>query len=582
MKITFKMLRWKNFLSYGDQFTELNLTKSPSTLITGENGAGKSTILEALVFGLYGKPYRKIKKAELLNSKNNRQTLVEIEFTTEDGGKKTQYLIRRGIKPDVFEIYENGDLLNQPGNSRDYQTIIDRRILRCTYEVFTQLVVVGKSVHTPFMTMKPVDRRLFVETVLNLDVFTVMNKVLTSKLSANREQVANCKLRHALAARDVEHKTRDIEVAKTTTADIYQHEIERLEAEIKEVRRQGRDLVKQKTEAESRLDYDSINKSFEIENKIQKAKLMIGQANARLADNKKMIQAIEHAINCDACGQKLPETRRANRLEQLTKSKSELEEAKTGISKKIEIMNEKLEAIKPAIETHKEAIKEIQRLETLISDRLAMIKVIIGKKGQIKEPKTASVDILCADLERLVRDEQEAKVELDMVTEETKYLTAMKNMLGDSGVKSVLVKKFVPMINQAINHHLSKLGFFGKFTLDQNFDETIKARGFEELGYHSYSEGEKLRIDLAVLMAWREMARLQGILHTNLLVFDEVVDASMDSAGTAALSQVLGSLDNVNVFIVSHSPEKIGDAARSQIEVVKDRRGFSKFKRAQK
>lgn len=582
MNLTFNKLRWKNLLSYGDQFTEIVLDRIPSTIITGENGAGKSTILEALVFALYGKPYRKIKKGELVNSKNSRAVEVEVEFVVEDGGRRSEYLIRRGIKPDLFEIYENGTLLNQPGNSRDYQAILDKKILRCSYEVFTQIVVVGKAVHTPFMTMKAADRRTFVETILNLDVFTVMNKVLSSRLSSNKDASLEAKTVLALARRDVEHKEREIETAKGTSVEFYARDIARIDEAVKDAKRQGRDLVKTRKEVEERLKPHTVEQAADIRRKIQKARLMLGQATTRLTDNKKTIQAIEHALNCDACGQKLPETKRQARLDELKRVRVELEGAKDAIAKKIATLEEKGAALAPDLAIHEEATTEIARLDTLIADRVAAVKALGVKRGQIKEPSAAPVEALVSELDTLRAEEEKATAALDSVLEDGKYLAALKTMLGDSGVKSILVKRFVPMINQSINHHLSKLGFFGKFTLDQNFEETIKARGFDELGYHSYSEGEKLRIDLAVLMAWREMARLQGIINTNLLIFDEVMDASMDAAGTTAFAQVLSSLTGTNIFVVSHSPEKIGDMVRSHIEVAKDKRGFSKFKKVKK
>lgn len=582
MILTFQKLRWKNLLSYGDQFTEIHLAKSPSTLITGDNGAGKSTILEALVFCLYGKPYRKIKKQELVNSKNGRGVEIEVEFSVEDAGARQEYLVRRGIKPDIFEIYQNGTLLNQSSTTKDYQSILDKKILRCSYEVFTQIIVVGKAVHTPFMTMKAADRRGFVETILNLDVFGVMNKVLTSRLGANKDQSSDAKTALALASRDVEHKTREIEISKGTSIENYQREQDRLGDEIKTIKRTMCELMAKREEAEKKVTDVDMSSLLEVKGKAEKARGMMSQISTRLTDAKNAIKSVEHSMSCHACGQKIPARLQDERKSTLEATRAKLQEAKDGLSKKITGYDEKMTAIQPVIDLNASLRQEIATIDALLASHAAQVKALQVKKNSQKQPNLEPTEALIADLETLTKAEDAARQALDDVLDEGKYLNALKGMLGDAGVKQILVKRFVPMINQSINHHLSKLGFFGKFTLDQNFEETIKARGFDELGYHSYSEGEKLRIDLAVLMAWREMAKLQGIINTNLLIFDEVMDASMDAAGTAAFAQILTGLTGTNIFVVSHSPEKIGDLVRGHIEVAKDRRGFSKFKKAKR
>ncbi len=578
--IFFKTVRWKNILSYGDRFTEIQLDRSPSTLITGDNGTGKSTILEAICFGLFGKPFRRIKKGDIVNSKNARGALVEIEFEHRLADRTDYYHIRRGVKPDVFEIIKNGEIQNQHAATKDYQAWFQSQVLKCDYNVFTQIVLVGEATHVSFMRMRTNERRAFVETVLNLNVFSMMNKIHSTHLSALKERTQQLKLDYSLKEQALEfQKSRilDLERADRRSAEVesqrVMHEIVSLEDEVEGFKQ----TIEELTREMKPLDEAKMAKSA---TKLKSIKAMLSKASFKISSLESDIKRMEETHVCHACHQDLPIDQKHQQIET---ARNELEKLK-GMVRDLEGKETELEVAlavdEKVAEGNNEIKREIASLNSLIRDRQNRIDRLKNETARGGVSHSAEIKEAQAVVELLENEFSALRKEREEVAEETEYHNLIKTMLQDTGIKASMIKRFIPIINQTINHNLAKLGFFGRFTLDENFEETILARGFDTLSYNSYSEGEKLRIDLAVLLAWRDMARMQGILSTNLLMFDEVIDASMDASGTEAFTTLLGALTDVNVFIISHSPEKIIDKVRSQISFSKEKSGFSKLKEA--
>ena len=577
--IFFKTVRWKNIFSYGDRFTEIQLDRSPSTLITGENGSGKSTILEAVSFALFGKPFRRVKKGDIVNSKNGREAVVEIEFEHRMANKTDQYKIVRGIKPEIFEIYKNGRLENQNSQTKDYQQQLQTQVLKCDINVFSQIVLVGEATHTSFMRMKSGERRVFVETILNLNVFSQMNKLHSVELSSLKERSQQLKLDYSLKEQELNFKKSRIEDMEKAVIKIAEAENNRVIHEIVSLEEEISSFQETIDELNAKiLTYDDKD-TKSLTKKLTSVKDLLSKASFKITALNQELKKLEDTHVCHACHQDIPEAMKKTQLEKIIQDLSKIKDAKKDLENKEEeleielseknVINEKNDVIK----------KDISSTHLLLLDRQARIQKLKQQTAQSSSPVDYKEEI--EDNKELIKklelEFEELKTEGEKLSSDLEYHNLIKTMLQDNGIKASMIKRFIPIINQTINHNLSKLGFFGRFTLDENFEESIMARGFDNLSYNSYSEGEKLRIDLAVLLAWRDMARMQGILTTNLLMFDEVIDASMDTSGTEAFTSLLSALHDTNVFIISHSPEKIIDKVRSQISFTKGRNGFSKM-----
>lgn len=577
--IFFKTVRWKNIFSYGDHFTEIQLDRSPSTLITGENGSGKSTILEAVCFGLFGKPFRRIKKADIINSKNGKGALVEIEFEHRLANRTDHYLIRRGVKPEIFEVFKNDQLVSQNAASKDYQAQLQTNVLKCDFNVFTQIVLVGEATHVSFMRMRSQDRRAFVETVLNLNVFSMMNKVHAGQLAVLKEYMHELKTRYQVTETKLEFsrdRVKDLEraVVRSTEQENERviHEIVSLEEEVA--------LYQEKIDGlkASLISYNEAD-SKKLRSKLKAIRDMMTKMDIKMSTLKSDIKRIEDTDVCHACHQSLPEDKKQAHICGLQDEIAKLKEAKVDLTSKEKDAEDMVTADDAIVAQNNKILGEISSVQILMNDRTLKIDRLKNATATSKRIDNTDDIIEAKGQVVLLEDEfEKVRVEREAVADENEYHALIKNMLQDTGIKATMIKRFIPVINQTINHNLAKLGFFGRFTLDENFEETIKARGFDTLGYNSFSEGEKLRIDLAVLLAWRDMARMQGILNTNLLMFDEVIDASMDANGTDAFTNLLTALQDTNIFIISHSPEKIIDKVRSQISFHKAKNGFSKMK----
>ena len=551
--IHFKNVRWKNFLSTGNAFSEMCLDCNHSTLIVGTNGAGKSTVLDAICFALFNKPFRKITKGQLVNAVNEKETLVEIEFNI---GSR-EYLIRRGIKPNVFEIHLNGNMLNQEASAAEQQKSLEQNILKLNYKSFTQVVILGSSTFVPFMQLSPPHRREVIEDLLDIKIFSTMNLILKDRVKTLKEQIRDLEYKMEITKEKVQMQQRFIHDLKTQSKEnnVQRHtEIRKLQDEIVLTQKENEGNLVTCTKLQTDLEkYDSVDDEHN--------KLRIYES--KFADKFKKLRSdykfFEKNDTCPTCKQSIDEELRTTKKTSITSSISELENASSEL-------NGKLQKIKEDLQAKKDLLSQLQELNAqMISNN----KEISWKEQSIKKlnDQIAKQEGGGANLKR----EQEKLKELakEGVSIE-KYMSTSKhdrdnhdvvvNMLKDTGIKSNIIKKYLPVMNQLINRYLKELDFYVSFELNENFEETIKSRFRDEFSYASFSEGEKMRIDLALLFTWRTIAKMKNSANTNLLMLDEIFDSSLDSSGTDDFMKILRTFsEDTNVFVISHKPDVLQD-----------------------
>ena len=570
--ILFKTIRWKNLLSTGNFFTEIHLNKSPNTLVIGTNGAGKSTILDALCFGLFGRPFRKIKKDLLLNSINNKDAVVELEFEIGD----RDYKIIRGIKPNVFEIYCNGNLVDQDAKCKDYQEHLENLILRLNYKTFTQVVVLGSASFTPFMQLSPTDRRTIIEDLLDIEIFSTMNTLVKLKLSELKELTQQNKFDTDLVIEKInlqkqnieEHKKHNEEEVNNKQDEINtnQEQINKLQSDISLIQKHIEQLQ---------------TKVSDKETVSAKSKKLV-QVEAKLEGNKnkikKDIQFYEVNDHCPTCKQdldtdfKTEQVKERNaKLTEIENGILQLEEALAKVNIRITEINNT--AIKIS-EHHSEIIKmnsSIQSINKYIVKLNTEINLLVTKKDNM-EVDNEKLKELRENLTLLTESQRE-------VSTEKHYYDFASSLLKDTGIKTKIIKQYLPVMNKLINKYLASMNFFVDFNINESFEETIKSRYRDEFSYYNFSEGEKFRIDLALLFTWRQIARLKNSANTNLLILDEVFDSSLDTGGTDEFMKLIHELGHdSNVFVISHKGDQLFDKFRSVIKFQK-RNNFSEVVR---
>lgn len=569
--VHFKKVRWRNVLSTGQMMTEIQLDRSPSTMVTGKNGGGKSTMLDAITFALFGKPFRKINKGQMVNTKNNRDMLCEIEF---DVGQDS-FLIRRGIKPDIFEVFKNGSLQNQPGDNRDYQRTLNAQVLGMDYQSFTQIVAVGKAQHVSFMKLDSAKRRLFVESILNLLVFSNMNRIHTANMAKHKEKALELKSAIAVAGEKVELRKRYISDLEREAQATEENELARRRERITRLEQEIQELVSEKENLQS-VEPMSKQANQKLKQKIEQLKELVLKFNMKLEEMGNRIEFLQSNTVCQACEQEIPEETRVHQCDSLSKRIEDCTTARNQVEEDLLRKQSELAQMKDQDRLYNEWLIAVQGIDSQIKMRQIQIDDL---KEDLKVNESTYREKILDESNKLIgfKDIYERLLErrADMA-DKSEYYNIISMMLKDGGIKSMIIKRFISIINHAINTNLAKLGFFAKFTLDENFDETIQARGIDTLSYNNFSEGEKLRIDMAILLAWRDVAKMQSNVSTNLLIFDEVLDGSLDTIGTDALVSLLNELKDTNIFIVTHSPDKIADKVRSQISFQKVD-GFSKL-----
>jgi DNA repair exonuclease SbcCD ATPase subunit len=551
--ITFENIRWKNFLSTGNAFTEIKLNETTNALIIGENGAGKSTILDALTFALFGKPFRKINKPLLVNSVNEKACLVEIEFKT--NGK--QYKVIRGIKPTVFEIYCDGTLLNQDSSSKDYQEHLEKFILKMNYKSFTQIVILGSASFTPFMQLSPADRRVVIEDLLDIQVFSIMNLIAKQKMQLTKELLEKNRLE--IAGKE-EKKT----YVEKTIEKLKENNESKSESLLLSSTRKMADLAEvEKSITEKEEERDSLIERAGEQSALKERHTKLVSLASKIDTNLKRTRD-DHNFFCDydscpTCRQSIDESFKSG---ELSKSKSKIIELEKGLDN-IQIQIDKtigdLNALDIIISKMNSVKSEIASLRTKQSSLTSSIDDL---RKQIEELKSSD-SLLSSNEEELklvVADIQSLNDERTQLLEDRKYIDVAVNLLKDGGIKSKIIKQYLPIINKLINKYLAQMGFFVNFNINEQFEETIKSRYRDEFSYHNFSEGEKTRIDLALLFTWRSIAKMRNSVNTNLLILDEVLDGSLDNNGTDEFLKIMWNvLADTNVFVISHKTDAMLD-----------------------
>ena len=566
--IHFQKVRWKNFLSTGNYFLEIELDRNPTTLIVGENGSGKSTVLDALCFVLFNKPFRTITKSQLINSINNSGTVVELEFIVQ----KNKFKIIRGIKPTIFEIYCNGRMMNQDANALDTQKILEQQILKLNYRSFTQVVILGSSTFVPFMQLRSKDRREVVEDILDIKIFSLMNFLLKHKVKEVSEELKSIEYEFRITKEKIDLQSKYIEDIKKNKVKLIEEKVS-LVNETESVKLEESKKVDALNEEVKELQPKVSNKQ-DIKNSIREYYKMEAKLSNRIDENERQKKFFEENETCPVCTQDIESELKKKKIEE---KHNRIKELHGGIEKlKVELKSK--ETILNDVEL---LLKQIREKEVEIAKSCASIthmqKLIISTEKDISNYKKGEVSE--EDKAKLTRLSERCKIQEEQITklrEDKFYVDVARNLLMDTGIKTKIINKYLPIMNKLINGYLTSMDFYVNFTLDNNFHETIKSRHRDEFSYSSFSEGEKMRIDLALLFTWRAVAKMKNSTNTNLLILDEIFDSSLDTTGTDDFLKILNTFADQNVFVISHKGDTMFDKFRSVIRFEKQR-NFSKL-----
>ena len=548
--IVFETLRWKNFLSTGNNFIELDLVKSPSTLVLGRNGAGKSTMLDALCFSLFNKPFRLVKKGQLVNSVNEKECVVEVEFKI----GSVHYKVVRGIKPNVFEIYRNGSLIDQDAANNDYQKYLEQSILKLNYKSFTQVVILGSSTFVPFMQLSAPHRREVIEDLLDIQVFSRMNAILKDRVKDTKEEINECNHQLQLAQKEVDLKTRFIEQLEAQSGKYAQEKREKIAAN-----QQRLSAIKNEVAA---LDARIVELEPQVLShrklgaEMEKLRELQSKINYNYRKGKKDLKFYKDHDQCPTCSQNIDVDWKNEQRGILDERINKYDIALKDLKSKIEEVNDK--------------VTETGRIQVEITDKRYTITSMLREENTLNQEinhlegelnkGTPNVDKERDSLNSFLATRDEKQESCSQIASRFDNLKVVGNLLKDGGIKTKIINKFIPTINQRINKYLSEMDFFVNFTLDEEFKEVIKSRYRDVFSYASFSEGEKQKIDLALLFTWRSIAKLKNSTSCNLLILDEVFDSSLDSSATDELFKILKGLgDKTNLFIISHKGEILLD-----------------------
>jgi DNA repair exonuclease SbcCD ATPase subunit len=562
--IKFKKLRWKNMLSTGNVFTEIQLDRSPSTIITGENGAGKSTILDALCFVLFNKPFRNINKGQLMNSINEKGLLTEIDFTIGN----VEYMVRRGIKPAVFEITKNGNLIDQPGSVRDYQTQLEDTILKLNYKSFTQIVVLGNASFTPFMQLTTKDRREVIEDLLDIQIFSHMNTLLKDRVARNKSEKQEIEYQIELLGEKIDVQK---EYLAKVTADIEKQKQE-LQAELQEWALNAISAVAQQEDHLQKIDELSatITDADKVNNKSAKISELMMKLHDKIAKAEKRVRFYEKHDNCPTCEQIIDATAKATQIERTTEIAKETQDAIQSLEQQQVSLNEEIERITSVQSEITLAQQHWRDLQSSIATYESNAERVKGKIDSLSSQNDETEDSPSTKIQELETQLTTYESKNETLSKDSEVLKIATEMLRDGGIKKKIIRQYVPIINKLVNKYLAALDFFVNFELDEEFNEVIKSRYRDEFSYASFSEGEKMRIDLALLFTWRAVAKLKNSTNTNLLILDEVFDASLDTSGCDEFLKLLQEIGgDTNVFVISHKGDVLTDKFRSQIRFEK-------------
>jgi len=551
--IIFKKVRYKNFLSTGQQFIEINLNEAPTTLVVGNNGAGKSTMLDALCFGLFNKPFRAVKKDQLINTINEKECVVEVEFQI---GKK-EYKIIRGIKPNLFEIWCNGDMLNQDAAIRDYQKHLEQHILKLNFRSFTQVVILGNASFVPFMQLRARHRREVVEEILDIEIFSKLNLMFREKAKAQDETIKQADFNYQLLDGKIETQQKHIDdISNTTkhTADTKKLEITNADTDIENYRE---DIARVRREI-AEMQVEIIDQT-KLTTKHGKLTAMEAKLENTCIKHKKELKFFQSHDDCPTCQQSIDEAFKKATIVVKEAKVVELELGMSQIDNAIRTSQKKLDKINETVIAIREKELLISRYETSISE-IEKYKTRIQKEIDELSDEKFSTGVATGELNQLQEQLVDAEKDKLKQKEEKLYIDTARHLMQDTGIKTKIIKQYLPVMNQYINKNLADMDFFVNFTLDEEFNETIKSRHRDDFQYHSFSEGEKLRIDLAILFTWREIAKLKNSTNTNLLILDEIFDSSLDTSGTDEFMRILyHTMNKENVFVISHKGDTLID-----------------------
>ena len=561
--IHFETVRWKNILSTGNTFTEIQLDRNNTTLIIGENGSGKSTILDALCFSLFGKPFRNINKAQLINSVNSSSAVVEVEFKI--GSKKVKVI--RGIKPNIFEIHVNNKLYNQDANARDYQKYLEQQILKLNYRSFTQVVILGSSTFVPFMQLKARHRREVVEEILDIQIFSLMNMILKQKLKTISEDIRDINYQYNLTEEKINLQEKYIDEVLMHKENIIKEKTLLVSKNEKEISKKNSD-IKSHTKSNDKL-LTQITDSDKVNVKHTKLKDIQSQLKEKHRSHTKLVGFFESNKDCPTCQQHIDEVFNSSMIDKKTgeadKVISGMHELKdelnkiTNRQKEIAVIVVKIRENEVHIAKENSSLIQLEKFNATLQSEIDQLNT-----GEVNNNDRNKLTELKKTLSGL--DMQKSKLR-----EEQTYSEASRNMLMDTGIKTKIIKQYLPVMNKLINTYLTSMEFYVNFTLNENFEETIKSRYRDEFTYASFSEGEKMRIDLALLFTWRAIAKMKNSTNCNLLILDEIFDSSLDGTGTDEFLKILNTLGDENVFVISHKQDILVDKFRSTIKFEKNR-----------
>ena len=555
--IIFKNVKWKNFLSTGNTGISIDLDRNPQTLIIGDNGAGKSTILDALCFGVFGKPFRVISKNQLINSINGTGTEVEVTFKI---GTKN-YRVFRGIKPNKFEIYCDDVMVNQEAHARDYQKILEQQILKLNYGSFTQVVILGSASWAPFMQLKAMKRREVVEEILDIKIFSMMNMIVKTHIKNIVDETREVSHKFEVTQTEFDLSSKYINESKSEKAKLRTDKKRQIEQNKKEIGRRENDIEELKAKKEENLG--QISDANKVEQKIQKMLGIRATLVEKHKSHSKSVDFFKDNETCPTCDQEIAQVFKD---EILSTKQGELDELEDGM-KQLKQEMENTQKRQEEIETNTQNIRELDvKISSIGYSKSELEKFNVKLETELTQLDSNEKSADETNLDGLQTKLDELDKQQSSLKDEQQYNEAAKAMLQDTGIKTKIIKQYLPIMNKLINAYLQSMEFYVNFNLDENFNETIKSRFRDDFNYASFSEGEKMRIDLALLFTWRAIAKMKNSTNTNLLILDEIFDSSLDGTGTEEFLKILGTLENENVFIISHKQDQLVDKFRNVVK----------------
>jgi len=555
--ITLKTVRWKNFLATGNNFIEVQLNNDPMTLVVGKNGAGKSTLIDAITFSLFGKPFKRINKGQLVNTINEKELVTEIEFSIGN----VEWKIRRGIKPLLFEIYSNGKIVNQDAKSVDYQKYLEDKILKLNFKSFTQIVVLGSASFVPFMQLSSNDRRIIIEDILDIGIFSVMKNLLKDRSLILKEETSELEYEIKLIQEKIKIQEKHIEELKTQTDNKRKSDLDKIEETQKAIVKLNEEIDEHQDAVLSLMasvsDQDKTDlKSKELDN----YRSQMSKNLKKLSRDRKFFENNE---NCPTCEQDIGVDFKENKMTLLSTDIDSMSVGLDKIEAEIQTVYNRLSKIKESNEKIQDEESEIRTKNNYIKSHNDFIKhlnqEILYKKEEVDVEKNNF----------LIKELDSSKITRAQYVEQKRFYDILGTILNDKGIKTKVIRKYLPVINNHVNMYLKDMDFFVNFQLDENFQETIKSRHRDDFSYYSFSEGEKKRIDIALLLTWRYIASMRNSVNVNLLILDEVFDASLDQAGVDDLMKLFNILKGTNLFIISHKLDVLDDKFPRKITVEK-------------